>query len=72
MDCTKGFPVLTYGREHTFLGVIYEQLQPQMWICRRWQHEGRQTALYQREEQKHTALGETHHFHINSSAWTAL
>lgn len=64
--------VLTCGREHTFLRVIYERLQAQMWICRRGQPEGRQTSVYQREELKHAAPGETRHFHINSSVWTAL
>lgn len=42
MESTEGFPplqptVLTCGGEHTFLPVIYERLQVQMWICRRWQ-----------------------------------
>lgn len=63
---------LTCGGEHTFLRVIYEWLRAQMWICRRWQPEGRQTPVYQREELKRAAPGETHHFYINSSVWTAL
>lgn len=77
MESTEGFPppyptALTCGGEHTFLPVIYEWLQVQMWICRRWQPEGRQTLVYQREELKGAAPGETRHFHINSSVRTAL
>lgn len=49
--------MLTCGGEHTFLPVIYEWLQVQMWICRRWQPEGRQTLVYQREELKGAAPG---------------
>lgn len=64
--------VLTCGRERTFLRVINERLRAQMWICRRGQPEGRQTSVYQREELKHAAPGETHHFHINSLVRTAL
>lgn len=60
------------GGEHTFLPVIYEWLQLQMWICPRWQPEGRQTLVYQREELKGAAPGETPHFHINSCVRTAL
>lgn len=38
MDYTEGFPTaLTCGGEHTFLRVIYEWLQAQMWISRHWQ-----------------------------------
>lgn len=48
--------------ESTPFSVIYEWLQAQMWICRRWQSEGRQTPVYQREELKGAAPGETHHF----------
>lgn len=64
--------VLTRGGEHTSHWVIYERLQAQMWICRRWQSEGRQTSAYQREELKGAAPGETHHFHINTCAQPAL
>lgn len=63
---------LTCGGEHTSPRVIYEWLQAQMWICRRWQPEGRQTPVYQREELIRAAPGETQNVHINSSVCTAL
>lgn len=59
MDYTEGFGTVSLSADKItpFLRVIYERLQAHMWICRRWQPEGRQTPAYQREELKGCSTG---------------
>lgn len=59
VDYTEGFGTVSLSADKItpFLRVIYERLQAHMWICRRWQPEGRQTPAYQREELKGCSIG---------------